>query len=149
MATIKITPVVAPVVVERDSSKTERVYTPDILNGTGATLLKGTAVRVDSGDGSLKLADASSLENAKITGFVAADTAAGESERVIIAGVADYILEPGNPALVPGQQLYLSSTAAGKVTSVPPQAAGNVTVPLGRAHGNQIFVEVGTGILRS
>jgi predicted RecA/RadA family phage recombinase len=97
-----------------------------VINNTGGTLVKGTAVRhdgVSGGKPQVAKAIATSFENARLFGIVAQDILDGEEGSIATFGVLDKLNTSGLPVGVP---LYLSDTVAGTYTTTAPDIVSRI-----------------------
>lgn len=95
----------------------------EVYNSTGATLTKGTIVRIDGGQGNLPTITKAQADNdtnsAQTFGIVRNDITNNNNGFVIIAGK---LIDYNTNGLGLGTQLYLSGTTAGTFTTIKPQA---------------------------
>jgi len=94
-----------------------------LRNGEGATISAASVVRV-SGDSLFSRAQANSAPN--VAGYVGVlrtlgDVPASAPGNIVVAGLVDVLVEVGL-APSPGDQLWISPTVAGRVTTVQPGA---------------------------
>lgn len=100
-----------------------------LFNNTGSTVLAGTIVGGHpSTAGYLVVPQADDIANCEsVLGVVVADIANGATGLVQVAGEATV----STTGLTLGARAYLSSTLAGKLTSTPPSATGEVVFVVG------------------
>lgn len=149
VTTIRLTPVIAPLGAGSSAISQEQLHSPGVVNSHPGQLGVGTAVRLDVATGGVVPAEATTLANARVIGFMHADTAQGQAGKVVVGGTSNYLLAPGSDQPTPGQPLYLSAVHPGKVSTSIPTDAGEVAVQVGRASGNLVFIEIGRGVVRS
>jgi hypothetical protein len=147
--TIRLTPVVAPLGAGGSAANQEQLHSPEVVNAHSSQIGVGTAVRLDVATGGVVPATASTPANARVIGFMLADTALGQAGTVVVGGTARYLLSAESDQPSPGQPLYLSSVHQGKVSTSIPTESGEVAVQVGRASGNLIFIEISRGVVRS
>ena len=121
-----------------------------VRNTTGATLTKGTAVYISGSTGqnpTVSKAQANNDANsAQTLGLMSADLANNSNGYVTIIGL---ITNVNTSAYTDGQQLYLSPTTAGALTTTKPYAPEHLVyvAVVERAHPTQgkLFVKVQNG----
>lgn len=98
------------------------------------TVLVGQPVYV-SGNNTINLADATSVNTSDAVGLVLLGATANETATVLTEGSidqADWTAVTGSASLSPGS-IYFLDIAAGKMSTSPPAAAGQVVVKMGTA----------------
>ena len=121
-----------------------------VRNTTGSTLLKGTVVYISGATGQIptvsKALATSDATSAQTLGMMTADLANNSNGNVTIIGLITNI---DTSAYTDGQQLYLSGTTAGAVTSTKPYAPTHLVyvAVVEYAHPTQgkLFVKVQNG----
>jgi len=95
----------------------------DVRNNTGATLTKGTAVYINGAIGQIstvaKAQANSDATSAQTLGLITEDLPKNTNGKVIVIGLLDNL---NTSAYTDGQQLYLSPTTAGTLTTTKPSA---------------------------
>jgi hypothetical protein len=100
----------------------------------------GAPIRV-SPAGLARNAVATSADGARVVGLAGAAVTAGNSAAVVLGNrlsMANWTNITGSTSLIPGSNYFLGSTA-GKMSLVPPSAAGSVVVRVGYAVTTEIF----------
>lgn len=121
-----------------------------VRNSTGATLTKGTVVYITGATGQTstvsKAIATSDSTSAQTLGLIAADIPNNTTGSVILVGGLDDV---DTSAYADGQQLYLSPTTAGGMTSTKPYAPNHLvyTAVVEYAHAvhGKLFVKVQNG----
>lgn len=111
-----------------------------VHNPSASTITAGSAVYINGATGSIPdiaLAKADADATSDLVGLVSADIAAGANGFVVNAGIVQKL---NTGAYTPGQELYLSATSAGQITSSPP------TTPNYKIHvGHVVKANAGNG----